>query len=179
MCVFTTSPERRSWRHWPALILLATGLNCPAWAAGIVSRDAPIDIEADRAELQETISTYSGNVRVVQGDVEMTGDVLTVRRNADDNFILTLSGQPARISQAVEMNGQQPITGTATRIDYTSGNETLELKGNATIYRGNEKIAGGDILYDFNNRRTVVNQHGSDNRVKITLQPTEHDKDEP
>ncbi len=152
-----------------ALIGLTTIAN-----AEIVSRQAPVSIEADSAELQDTLSTYTGNVRVKQGGVTMSGSRLILRRGRGNSFTFTLSGQPAEIRQASEGPNSPAIRGTARRIDYASGTETLELRGDAVIYRGTEKIAGGDIRYSFKDRRTSVNTRnagGSNGRVKITLQP--------
>ncbi|MDX1496319.1 MAG: lipopolysaccharide transport periplasmic protein LptA [Salinisphaeraceae bacterium] len=158
-------------RLWAAVLLVS--LLPGTVAAEIVSRQAPINIEADSAELQETISTYSGNVRVEQGSVTMSGSQLIVRRSNGDNFTFTLSGSPARITQAPSEAGDPDIRGSARRIDYASGAEVLELRGDAVIFRGKEKIAGGDIRYSFASRRTIVNNRGGSNggRVKITLQP--------
>lgn len=159
-------------RHLLAAMLLLPLLAAPA-RADIVSADAPINIEADSAELQESLSTYTGNVKVVQGSVSMYGARLIVRRGRGNSFTFTLSGSPARINQAAQKAGEPDIRGSAQRIDYASGTETLELRGNATIYRGQEKITGGDIRYSFRERRTIVNNRGggSNGRVQITLQP--------
>ena len=150
-------------------VLLALLLPVASTRAEIVTREAPINIEADSAELQESLSTYTGNVKVVQGGVTMQGARLIVRQGAGSSFTFTLSGSPAQIRQ----NGDPVIRGTAERIDYASGTETLELRGDAVIYRGQEKIAGGDIRYSFRDRRTVVNNRGGggSGRVNITLQP--------
>ena len=155
------------------LLMVVTSLS----HAAIGSSNAPISIEADSAELQETLSTYNGNVRVVQGGVTMKGARLIVRRGRGNSFTFTLSGGPASINQAPEKSGDPEIRGNARRIDYTSGTETLELRGNAVIFRGKERIAGGDIRYSFKDRRTIVNNRsgGANNngsgRVQITLQP--------
>lgn len=153
------------------LLMMASTLS----QAAIVSSNAPISIEADSAELQETLSTYSGNVRVVQGGVTMRGQRLIVRRGRRNSFTFTLSGGPASITQAPEKPGDREVRGNARRIDYTSGTETLELRGNAVIYRGAEKISGNDIRYSFRDQRTIVNNRSGGSkgggRVQITLQP--------
>lgn len=156
---------------WTAICLTAL-LAIPA-RAEIVSAQAPISIEADSAELQDTLSTYTGNVKVVQGSVTMRGARLIVRRTQGNGFTFTLSGAPAHITQAPAKAGDPDIHGSARRIDYASGSEVLELRGNATIVRGKERISGGDIRYSFRDRRTIVNNRGGggDGRVKITLQP--------
>ncbi len=139
-----------------------------------VSRDDPINIEADSAELKEDFSVYTGSVRLTQGGMLLQGDRLVVRKGNGGNFSLSLSGHPASIFQPPEAKGGEPIRGRANKIDYGSGQEILELRGNATIDRGGEKISGESIRYNVKARRTMVNNGGSKNgsgRVKITLQP--------
>ena len=105
----------------------------------------------------------------------MHGSRLIVRRGRGNSFTFTLSGGPASITQAPEKAGDPKIRGNARRIDYTSGTETLELRGNAVIFRGTEKISGNDIRYSFRDQRTIVNNRSggtkSGGRVQITLQP--------
>ncbi|MGH8531113.1 MAG: lipopolysaccharide transport periplasmic protein LptA [Nevskiales bacterium] len=147
--------------------------GAPAQAA---PRAEPINIEADQADLSEALSTYSGNVRVVQGGVTLRGSKLTVRKLAqrsargEDQFQLTLSGGPATIVQEPDGEGQ-PIRGEASRIDYMSTSEILELRGNAVINRGGEEITGDNIQYDWAARRTLVNNRAGGGRVSITLTP--------
>lgn len=148
-----------------------------AAAAYAAPRPEPINIEADQADLSEALSTYSGNVRVVQGGVTLRGSKLTVRKLAqrsargDEQFQLTLSGGPATIVQEPDSADQQPIRGEAARIDYMSASDVLELRGNAVINRGGEEITGDNIQYDWTARRTLVNNRAGGGRVSITLQP--------
>ena len=175
---------RKTRQLWISLSLSCLAVLLPITSyAELASKDSPVSIEADSAELQDALSTYSGNVRVEQGDVTMLGSRLIVRRGQGRSFTFTLSGGPAEIRHAAARAGDPSIRGTARRIDYASGTESLELRGNAVIYRGTEKIAGGDIRYSFKDRRTIVNNRsGGTNgtgRVKITLQPGgEDDKKE-
>ncbi len=163
-----------------SLVLLAALWPCVMGPAQAARRTEPINIEADQADLSEAISTYSGNVKVTQGGVTMRGSTLTVRKLAgrsargEDQFQLTLSGGPATIVQEPLNASEEPIRGEASRIDYMSSSEILELRGNAIIHRGGEEIAGENIQYDWNARRTLVNNRGGSGRVSITLQPGKH-----
>ena len=153
--------------------LLCLCLICFASVSHAVSRDDPINIEADSAELKENFSVYTGQVRLTQGGMVLQGDRLVVRKQGKGNFSLSLSGHPASIYQPPENSGEEAIRGRANKIDYASGQEILELRGGASIDRGGEKIAGESIRYNVKQRRTLVNNSGggSGGRVKITLQP--------
>lgn len=159
---------------------LLAALMLVAASAGAARRAEPINIEADRADMAEEVSTYSGNVRVVQGGVTLRGAQLTVRKmgertaGGEDQFQLTLSGGPATIHQEPVNAGEGPIQGQASRIDYMSSSEILELRGNAVINRGGEEIRGDNIQYDWTARRTLVNNRAGSGRVSITLQPGKH-----
>ncbi len=160
--------------------LLLTGLILTAAAVSAARRPEPINIEADQADMSEPLSTYSGNVRVVQGGVTLRGGKLTVRKltersaGGEDQFQLTLSGSPATIVQEPVNANEGPIRGQASRIDYMSSSEILELRGNAIINRGGEEIQGDNIQYDWAARRTLVNTRAGSGRVSITLQPGKH-----
>lgn len=158
--------RRLGWIYCVALWTVCSA----AWAAN--SSD-PINIEADSAELKEDFSVYTGQVRLTQGGMVLQGDRLVVRKLGGGNFSLSLSGRPASIFQPPAGGNAEAIRGHANKIDYGSGQEILELRGNASINRGGEKIAGDTIRYNVRARRTVVNNEGGTNggRVKITLQP--------
>lgn len=161
-------------RRWAASPLIALLMLCTSLPVSAVGQDDPINIEADSAELKEDFSVYTGRVRLTQGGMILQGDRLVVRKGKGGNFSLSLSGRPASIFQPPEAKGGDPIRGRANKIDYGSGQEILELRGNATIDRGGEKIAGDSIRYNVKARRTLVNNNGGSNnggRVKITLQP--------
>ncbi len=155
-----------------ACFLVICGLSTAGPAAWAVNKNDPINIEADSADLKEDVSVYTGRVRLTQGGMVLSGDRLVVRKGTGGNFNLSLSGRPANIYQPPEQQGAAPIRGSAHQIEYGSGQEILELRGDAAIDRGGEKIAGESIRYNVRERRTLVNNNGtSGGRVKITLQP--------
>lgn len=165
-------PGKHPFRHWLGF-MCAFALLGVSTAAPAVNRDDPINIEADSAELKEDFSVYTGQVRLSQGAMVLQGDRLVVRKAGKGNYTLSLSGRPASIYQPPEGNNPEAIRGHANKIDYASGQEILELRGNASIDRGGEKIAGDTIRYNVQQRRTLVNNEGgtAGGRVKITLQP--------
>lgn len=153
--------------------ILASGLMLTlattTWAA---KPAAPINIEADKADIQRDYSTYTGNVRITQGGVTLAGDRLAVRKLGSNSFELTLSGTPATIDQAAQRPGENPIRGRSAKVLYLSSSGILTLSGNAVLNRGGEEITGETIQYDWQARRTLVNNNSSSGgRVSITLQP--------
>lgn len=161
-------------RRWLSYIALLGCLVLPATAA-LAQGDQPVKIQADQAEIKKDISTYTGNVRIAQGNITLHGNKLVVKRlpdnaNGKKQFRLTLDGHPATIdqhagTQAGSMHGQ------ASRISYATTSRIIKLSGQAKLTRGNETITGKTIQYNRQARRTVVNQGTSGGRVNITLTP--------
>lgn len=154
---------------WLAALWFAAVFGTSAWAT---SPSAPINIEADQADIQQDFSTYTGNVRISQGGVLLVGNKLTVRKLGRNSFELTLTGTPATIDQSPRHNGDRPIHGRASSVVYLSSSGILNLRGNAMLNRGGDEITGDNIQYDWQARRTLVNNTpSSGKRVTITLQP--------
>lgn len=156
------------------LILLAALIGlCPSLA---LANDAPINIQADQADIKKDLSTYSGDVRITQGSISLSGDILTVKRlgknaQGDQEFLLSLRGHPATIKQAATRQYPEAIQGQANHLSYRSTSRTITLTGNAMLQRGSEIITGDTIKYDRQARRMLVNHGVSGGRISITLDP--------
>jgi lipopolysaccharide export system protein LptA len=157
----------------------------PAYVHALSSdSEQPIEIEADFAELDETEgrTIYRGNVIVVQGSIRMTGDLLRV--NLDDQNELQdayLEGQPAVFKQRPD-NSENDIVGRALTIEYHSKENLLYLIREARVTRGEELFEGHRISYDT--ERSIITAHaeetadaGQGRRVRIVIPPQK--KDEP
>lgn len=136
------------------------------------ARQQPIQIEADRAEITEQsgVSVYSGSVTLKQGDLEMAGDRLEIRRDSETgNILALLSGKPAVLNQPTETG--EMVKASANRIDYNSSNKSLDLQGNAQYARGRDRVSGQNIRYDANAKKLLAtgpNREGE--RVQIIIQ---------
>ena len=135
-------------------------------------RDQAIEVEADHLEVreQEKISIYEGNVKLIQGSLNISSDRLVIHFN--DANVLTLmemTGKPARFRQLD--NQQQEMLGEAEQIDYTESESLLLLRRSAHF-----RHAGDMIKSDFIRFNTVTNgiEAGgtqSDDRVKMVIKP--------
>jgi lipopolysaccharide export system protein LptA len=143
----------------------------PAPAPQASAKQAPIRIEADRAELTERggASVYTGNVKIKQGDLEMEGERLQLERGQSGEVTATLTGSPARAQQP---GAEGLIKGQAQRIDYVSKDKTMVLQGNAEVLRGKDRIQSEKIRYDTATQRIIADGNGkSGDRVQITIDP--------
>lgn len=165
---FITRPNRAI----TAFAMLA--MLCATAAAAAERNNAPITITADSAQLSRAnnVSSYSGNVVLKRGGLTLTGNKLVVKKLDDGTFRAELTGGPAHLKRTPTSANEQPITGHAQRVVYTSANAQIVLRGDAIIKRNGDTIRSEIIRHDLDTRRTVAEgTEQGDNRVQITLHP--------
>jgi lipopolysaccharide export system protein LptA len=165
--------------------LAAALLALPAGQAAALSsdKDQPIEVEADYAELDDSIgeTVYRGSVVIVQGSMRLTGDQLTVFYAEDRKLKRALMvGQPARFKQRPD-RAQVDDEGEALRIEYFAQDELLVLQDKARFTQGERSFSGAEITYDTT--RSLIKAYGSGQaatggkpagdggRVRIVLPP--------
>jgi lipopolysaccharide export system protein LptA len=106
------------------------------------NRDQPIQIEAAALEMRDKKkeATFSGNVKVVQGDTTMTSKTLVV-------FYESNSGQGTPTSNAkgaksASMQSAQPGPGGSSSI------KRLEAKGNVVVTQKDQVVTGETAIFD-------------------------------
>jgi len=143
-------------------------------------RNQPIEIEADKATLDEGkgLSVYEGNVLLRQGSLQLRGSHLSVYLKNSQVDKLILSGQPASYSQRLdgEENDQHAQAG---RIEYLAGKQRMVLQGNARIWREEtEEFSSDRIVVNLKDNTLDAGGGGPDGRVRIILQPRNWQLDE-
>jgi lipopolysaccharide export system protein LptA len=155
-----------------ALILSVGSLAAPLAAAP--PGDAPILIEADRAELDQgqRQSVYVGNVRVTQGAAVFTGDRVVLNHTAHGKpQQVEVTGNPAHFSQPADPT-HPAMEAKALTMQYQSELDRLELTGEAWVRQGSDEVSGKHLIYDRRNQRILANsEEGGEGRVHITIQP--------
>ncbi len=107
------------------------------------NRDQPIQIEAAALEMRDKKkeATFSGNVKVVQGDTTMTSKTLVV-------FYESSSGQGtpppsnAKGAKSAPMQSAQPGPGGSSSI------KRLEAKGNVVVTQKDQVVTGETAIFD-------------------------------
>lgn len=139
------------------------------------AQSGPLSIDADTAELDEQrgVSIYSGDVRLSQGKLTLTGQQLTIRRvDRDDNIVATMRGDPAVLTQGAD-NGQAPVSATAGSMTYETASRRLVLEAGAELRRGEDVLTAERIEYAVDAQRMQATGNGKE-RVRITIPaPTE------
>lgn len=140
----------RASSHTAATLLVLVALLLPFPAAGdIADRDKPINLEADRMEVDDAkkIVTLTGNVVVTQGTMVIRSDRMVITQdNAGFNKGVAY-GNPATFRQKRE-GFDEYIDGQAQRMEYDGRNEKLELFDKALVRKGPEEVRGNYISYD-------------------------------
>ena len=140
------------------LLAMAT-LAPPAAAQGIKNHNAnaPVDVEADRIEVQDRSdrAVFSGNVKVRQGGLALDSARLTVayangggggsgvdiqRLDASGGVVVRNADQTARGNVAI----------------YDVNRRLITMVGGVTLKQGPNTINGGRLVMDLNSGRSVI-----------------------
>jgi lipopolysaccharide export system protein LptA len=142
-----------------ALIALSLGAGALAQSGGQVSAlkghdsNAPVDVDADRIEVQERAdrAVFAGNVKARQGNLTLATERLTLaytsgngiqirRLDASGGVVVTSPSETARGNFAV----------------YDLDRKLITLIGNVRLARQGSTINGSRLLIDLNTGRAVM-----------------------
>lgn len=160
-----------------ALIYTALfALTMPLSALAQTSQQAPVEVEADRLDLDQRAGTavYSGDVDIRQGEMQLRGDRVEIERNAAGELsTATATGGRAYLRHQGE--GQDgPTEGWARRIIYHVAERRVELIDQAELTQQEDKFSGGRLEY-FIDREVIQARSDVDGsepqRIRMTLQP--------
>jgi len=161
-------------------LLTVTGTS-QCWALRS-DREQPIDIKADRVEINEKneVSEYIGNVHLKQGSLDIKADKITVYLNKGRLTKIAITGNPATFKQQPEDN-QDLVESSAQYMEYFASKEHLVLKNSAKVVQGGNHFSGDFIEYDTLNSTVKANKdEDSDSRVHAIIQPgSDNAKDDP
>lgn len=153
------------------LVALLAGAGL-ATAGLTLDRNAPIQIEADSAVLDEPTGSavYRGRVLLQQGAMKLQSVELTVFVKDGKAFKAVAAGQPVLLDQAATAT-EEAIHAEASRITFLIEEDRMLLDDQASLKQGERLFQGARIDYNVAKRR--VNASGSNNtRVLLVLPPT-------
>jgi lipopolysaccharide export system protein LptA len=125
------------------------------------NRDQPIQIEAASLEMRDKKkeATFSGNVKVIQGDTTMTSKTLVVFYDSSSPPATTPSGNPAAASATAPANSS-PAANTKTAAKSApmqsatpgpggaSSIRRLEARGNVVVTQKDQVVTGETAVFD-------------------------------
>ncbi len=152
------------------LLLVLSMAVCNTGLALPEDREQPIEINADRAVRNDKtgVTEFIGNAQLSQGSLSIAADSITI--NYDDAGMQNILavGEPAILHQ-IPNPDQGLVTAKANRIEYSVGDEIINLKDQASIDQDGSVITSDLIRYDIN--QSMAEASG-DNRVNIVIPPS-------
>lgn len=151
-----------------------------------VAAEKPIHIYADIFELdgRENFVVASGNVKVMQENISMTGNRVTYNQKNQfahivgdvkvtrDDMVLTCNevkayGREDRIEAIGDVKfAYNTYEGKAEAVEYKMGPQTVTLTGDPMAWQGQDKVSGNTIHINLKEGKIVT--EGS---AKITISP--------
>ena len=112
------------------------------------NRDQPIQIEAVSLEMRDKQkeATFSGNVKVVQGDTTMTSKTLVVFYEASQSGQAPASAQPAASKAAPK--AAPPMQSTTPGPGGASSIKRLEARGDVKVTQKDQVVTGEKAVFD-------------------------------
>ena len=109
------------------------------------NRDQPIQIEAASLEMRDKKkeATFTGNVKVIQGDTTMTSKVLVVFYESSDQ-----NAQPAAAKAKPAPAQSAPIQSATPGPGGASSIKRLEAKGNVIVTQKDQVVTGETAVFD-------------------------------
>lgn len=143
-------------RKAPLLAGIALAIAVPALGQALKGHNAkaPVDVEADRIEVQDRAdrAVFSGNVVVRQADLTMTAGRLTVAYARAGGGVdidrLDASGGVYIKSPSETARGNFAI--------YDLNRRLITVVGGVELNQGSNRISGGRLVIDLNSGRAVV-----------------------
>jgi lipopolysaccharide export system protein LptA len=142
-------------RLLPALaFMMVTPVHAQALKG--LNTNGPVDVEADRIEVQDRAdrAIFAGNVRVKQGALSLDAARLTVA------YVGGVGGGGPQIQRLDASGGVTVRSASETaRGDfaiYDLNRRLITMLGNVTLVQGANNVRGGRLVIDLNSGRSVI-----------------------
>ena len=158
-------------RNAASCLLAIAALACaPAVLAKSSDRNQTMDVKAESSDCTVTENgpcVLTGNVRIVQGTMNIRAARADIRRAGGEPVSVRLTGSPAQLSQ--EMDNGGTMNATAAQVDYDLQQDTVVFTGGAVVKQpGQGNMASERIVY---NMRTGQVQAGGEKGVHLQFEP--------
>lgn len=149
-----------------------------SWAADNSSQPEKIHVSADHMQLNiETgYSVYTGNVKISQGELVLTGDKVTLKTDKEEVQRMTVTGKPARYNHVTEKG--ETIEAESNSMVYTAIENKLVMKGNAKLQQPDHKVASQMITYDTLKKIVIAGKKDSSGSTSTDTSASSKDNSE-
>ncbi|MBY5993100.1 lipopolysaccharide transport periplasmic protein LptA [Ferrimonas balearica] len=161
------------------LMLALSGalLATPGWALEDDYRQ-PIKVTSDTssADINNYTLIYSGNVRIVQGSLEIQAEELKVVSSAEQgNEVMIATGDPATYTQMMD-NGL-PAEAKAQEIRYEVRTRQITLSGDAELSQAGSLMRGNTISYNVEKQQLIA-EGKEDEQITTIFLPADLENEE-
>jgi len=142
-------------------------------------RNQSLRIAANKQEVDLKVGevVYTGDVKLVQGTLEINAQKLTVHKDKNQaEESITAEGSPARYQQQPEA-GKPIIHAEASIIHYNFKTEQLTLDKNVSIEQNGSVTKAGHVDYDIKSQTAKFSIGGSSGRVETVIPAKPEKKD--
>jgi lipopolysaccharide export system protein LptA len=146
----------------------------PVLFALSTDKQQDIEIYADSAEMDDIkgISIYRGNVIVIQGSIRMTGDIMTVYFDDNDDMeLVIMEGKPATYKQLPD-DSEIYDEAEALRMEYYALKDYVILIEKGLVTQEGLRFSGDRIEYD-----TLTNKVKAETKKKPVADTGEEKQD--
>lgn len=135
-------------------------------------RNQPMDVEADRADIDDKrgISVYRGNVKITQGTLRLTADELTLHTRDGEVVRAIAVGTPATYRQRPD-GKDHDVEAEALKMEYFADRQQLILTDTARVQQAGDTFRSERIDYDIAADVVKAGAGAPGDRVRITIQP--------
>src|SRR6185295_3592293 len=112
-------------------------------------RDKPVNLEADRVDLDDAKkeAVFIGSVTLTQGTLTIKADKIIVKQDTEGFQYGIAYGTPAHFRQKRE-GFDEYIEGYSERVEYDGKADKVQMFTNARIQRGGDEVRGDYISYN-------------------------------
>ena len=165
--------------------LVVRAAACLLIVSASVAQALPTDknqslrITANKQEVDLRVGEviYTGDVKLVQGTLEINAQKLTVHKDKNQNEeSVTAEGNLARYQQQPEV-GKPMIHAEASLIYYNFKTEQITLDKNVSIEQNGSVTKAGHVDYDIKSQTAKFSIGDSNGRVETIIPPKPEKKD--
>ena len=160
-------------------LAFALGIALPA-SADRADRDKPVNLEADRVDLDDAKKegVFVGSVTLTQGTLTIKADKIIVKQDAEGFQYGIAYGNPAHFRQKRE-GYDEYIEGFSERLEYDGKNDKVQMFTNARMQRGGDELRGDYISYNavteffqvIGGGKSAATGGNPQGRVRAVIQP--------
>lgn len=149
-------------------------------ASSDVGTDIQVQADYMKFDMETGNSIYKGNVKISQGNIELTGDKVIIQRQQDKIQQINIEGQPARYTQ--DEDSENKIYASSQHMQYLANKHRLIMTVNAQLKQPDHTIESQRIVYDTKNKTVIAGNNAKNpqgGRVNITLTPKQDNSASP